>query len=366
MDDLAFLENLSGQDEGNAILKAVLPDGQVCHISDRICPYKFLDQCPLLYHAFEYGYMSRHQASIEASSSVAVASLLRYCYTGNYLPACDDDTSSLLLLHAETFKIAEDFDVPELQLLAHGNFACQIDFACCLPTPPQDLPETIRFTYEYFANKHSRLQNCLVSTLCNYCISVFFYHRLGEHQDFMKVVADIPDFGQDLCLTNMERNFQDDCAFDIIRLTLETPDQYSGIRPTLLASTGLSQDMMSDIATKDSQDPAKEGLGDATEDAVDQIYSVGNDAALPPTSEYSTATTLVHRLTNVSKTVFPDFDTDSSSDEDGFALVHRPKPKIPVTSDELMSSPELIPSKPIDVLAASGSDYPSDDEWSMV
>ncbi len=112
-------------------------------------------------------------------------------------------------------------------------------------------------------------------------------------------------------------------------------------------------------------------------------------------------------------------DSGSSSDEDGFSLVRRPKPltspaedevmsnseitsappvdvlpssspaaddvmssleltspaandiisspeTISLTADDVMSSPELIPTPPVDVLAASGSNYPTDDEWDLV
>lgn len=213
MDDLAFLESYGAVEAGAATLKVVLPDGQVHHISDQISPFQFLDRCPLLYHAFEYGFMARLQASIEASSLSAAIALVRYCYTGNYLPACTEDIPGLLLLHAQTYKLAEDFDVPELQLLAHGNFSCQIEMACCQPTPPCDLLDTIRFVYQYFANGQQRLQNGLISTLCNYCISIFIYHRLGADPSFMQLVSELPEFGQDLCRTNMERNFEDDCEY---------------------------------------------------------------------------------------------------------------------------------------------------------
>ena len=80
----------------------------------------------------------------------------------------------------------------------------------------------------------------------------------------------------------------------------------------------------------------------------------------------STATTLVHRLRDTPVTKTSGFEADSSSDEEGFSLVHRPKVLTCATPDEPMSSPELIPSAPIDILAATGSDYPSEDEWTMV
>jgi hypothetical protein len=67
MADLSFLNVLNERAEGNATLRAVLPSGEVRQISDRICPSKCRDRCPLLYHSFEYGFQSRLQASVEAS-----------------------------------------------------------------------------------------------------------------------------------------------------------------------------------------------------------------------------------------------------------------------------------------------------------
>jgi hypothetical protein len=156
MDDLPFLDAYLEQGQSNATLKVVLPNGEVREISDRICPFKFLDKCPLLYHAFEYGFQSRLQASLEAPSEYAIISLLRYCYTGSYLPPQAEYGPILLLPHVETYKIAEDFDVAELQLLAHGNISLQVDFACSLPAPPQDLLETIRFVYRHYASQKAR------------------------------------------------------------------------------------------------------------------------------------------------------------------------------------------------------------------
>jgi hypothetical protein len=40
---------------------------------------------------------------------------------------------------------------------------------------------------------------------------MFQYHNLNESIDFLEVARQIPEFRQDLCRTNMERNFQDDC-----------------------------------------------------------------------------------------------------------------------------------------------------------
>lgn len=212
MEDLTFLEQLGGDcGASNATLKFVHAGGFVSPISDCVNPYRLLDNCPLLYHAFEHGSRGRLQASIEGPSQAAVISLLRHCYTSSYLPPCVDDAQPLLLLHAHVYKLAEDFDVPELQLVAHGNFTVQIESACSLPTPPQDFLETVRYVYANFASPQARQRQGLVHTLLNYCISVFLSQRLGESTNFLEVVRQLPEFHQDLCRTNMERNFQDDC-----------------------------------------------------------------------------------------------------------------------------------------------------------
>jgi hypothetical protein len=107
--------------------------------------------------------------------------------------------------------MSEDYDIPELQLLAHGNFSCQIEVACCMPTVPQDLLDSIRFVYQHYSSQQARQHHGLVGTLLNYCISVFLHHQLGKNLEFLQLAAGIPEFRQDLCRTNMERNFQDDC-----------------------------------------------------------------------------------------------------------------------------------------------------------
>jgi len=45
MDGLSFLDEHMERGQSNATLKIVLPSGEVRQISDRICPFKFLDRC---------------------------------------------------------------------------------------------------------------------------------------------------------------------------------------------------------------------------------------------------------------------------------------------------------------------------------
>lgn len=86
------------------------------------------------------------------------------------------------------------------------------------------------------------------------------------------------------------------------------------------------------------------------------------------------------------------YEDSSSGEEEGFHMVHRPKPVEPTPTnlpsidlflaqthspsntlppmslmqEEPMSSPEIIPSQPIDILAATGSNYSDDDDWTML
>ncbi|KAH7077706.1 hypothetical protein BKA63DRAFT_270641 [Paraphoma chrysanthemicola] len=346
--------------------------GQVCHISDSVCPYRLLDSCPLLYHAFEGGYQDRLQAHIEAPSRSAVIALLRYCYTGSYLPPGAEYAPILLLPHAETYKLAEDFDVPELQLLAHGNFSCQVDFACSLPTPPEDLVDTIRFVYDHLAGTQARLQQGLVHTLLNYCVAVFQYHHLAQNVEFREVVQQIPEFQQDLCRTNMERNFEDECAFEIIQLAIDMLQSQPDNRPTTLASRDLPKEMLFDRPATPTpvRQPAPtlfhlpEALCSVKkehESCADSAYAPSVRTLVGPSSSI-----LAYRPKDPLVAAGEAIGTESSSEDEGFTLVRRPRPSTIIPSEDVMSSPEMVPVQPVDVLALTGSAYPDDDEWTML
>ncbi|KAF1947859.1 hypothetical protein EJ02DRAFT_499002 [Clathrospora elynae] len=267
MDDLSFLDT---DGASNATLKVVLAGGQVCHISDRICPFSFLYKCPLLYHTFEYGTKGRLQASIEATSRSAVVSLLRYCYTDGYLPTSAETGPPLLLQHVETYKIAEDLHVPELQLLANGILQSKIDTACYLPTPPEDLHDTIRFVYRHYSHQQPRAHHCLINTLVDFCISVYIYHSLGENEEFLKLASELPDFRQDLCRTNYARNFKDECACEIIQLSLDTLRDHTSGKLTIPAPKHVSQwtmfKVLPDAPNEPQRDPVTSEMAAPTEE----------------------------------------------------------------------------------------------------
>jgi hypothetical protein len=209
MDDLAFLETGVGAATGT--LRITLPDGRVRHISNRICPDKLLDKCPLLGHTFEHGSGNRSQACIPAPSVSAAVAMLRFCYTDDYLPPNFDAVAFPLLPHAEAYKIAKYFAIPKLQQLAHANFTYHTERACSFPQLPCDLVETIRFVYSDQSSQKDRPQQGLLETLLNYCIAVFEPQKLAASPQFLALLGELPEFHQDLCRTLRLRNYEDDC-----------------------------------------------------------------------------------------------------------------------------------------------------------
>ncbi|KAH9871754.1 hypothetical protein J1614_006010 [Plenodomus biglobosus] len=357
MDDLSFIYD-DTSDLSHATLKVVLPSGQVYHISDNVNPYRLIDHCPLLFHAFEVGHRGRLQATIDAPSRSAVIALFRYCYTGNHLNSSVNNKDIELLLHVHLYKMAVDFDLPELQLLAHGSFACHIETAACLQDPPVDLLDTIRFVYQYFSDEQSRFQHGLVATLRNYCISTYIYHNLGHSSEFLALVSDMPAFGRDLCRTNIERDFEDDCAGAIIRLPPGHVGGPSNVTGNTLASRDLPDEMLCDAPPEPPKFFKIDRVNETSEGPERDHNGSGNMVT-------STAT-LAHRPRTPRPQINTFLDQDLSSDEDGFTLVHRPYQPYLGAKDESLFSPEPVLSNPFNVLAATGSDYPSDDEWSML
>lgn len=159
-------------------------------------------------------------------------------------------------------------------------------------------------------------------------------------------------------------------AFHIIRMSIDTTCGGQGIRPTMLASRDLPSEMICEQSDQSSQVPPVDGSTEAIGVAISE-FSDTDDRTLygttpQPRQEDLNVITLVHRLRAPSGNNDANFETDLSSDEDGFSIVHRPRPAASAISNHNMSSPELIPSVPIDILAATGSSYPSDDEWTVV
>lgn len=80
----------------------------------------------------------------------------------------------------------------------------------------------------------------------------------------------------------------------------------------------------------------------------------------------SFTTTLVHRPKIPQPDAMEAVETLSSDEDEDYTVVSLSGLHTPTTSDELMSSPELIPTPIVDILAATGTEYTSDDEWTIV
>jgi hypothetical protein len=142
------------------------------------------------------------------------------------------------------------------------------------------------------------------------------------------------------------------------------------MRPTMLASRDLPDEMLYD--RPDAPRAPAVDLAQAIRNAFNGEYvsreDVYDDDDVDEAVALSAAqkSTLVYRPKPSALATF--FETDFSSEDEGFSIVHRPRELQVVngTAEEPMSSPEIIPSKPLDVLAATGSNYPDDDDWTML
>lgn len=341
---LSFLRGYSWPMVGTASITILLPDTTVARI-DRVSPTVVSKKCPLLGFAFEDGVEGSH-ASLEASSENAVVCLLRYLYTDDYIPQEHQETSTAcLLIHAEVYKLARDFDVPELQVAAYCNFSRETEMSCSLPTPLTDLCDTIRFVYKHLENEQS-----LIDTLLHYCVSVFGYHRLGSNQDFRQAAFDNPKFHQALCETNCKRDFQDDGASDIVCLSscraFDRPTALFDMDSRTQAEFQFeewydSETLNAHIGTKEDSPSTKRRKTDAG-DAIPLVYRSR------PTD------------TNTSS-------SEENSDLEEFVLVHRPC----ITStleetratDDTPSSLEVLSGPYLEVDSDSVSDSSDDEQW---
>jgi hypothetical protein len=160
-------------------------------------------------------------------------------------------------------------------------------------------------------------------------------------------------------------------AFDIIGLALDTLQPQPSILPTILASRDLPDVMLYDrpatparistpIPMKSEGFRVFKSENTLVDSCIDDA-DPASDLNPPSTSYFSSQSILVHRPKPSAMSL--DYILDSASEDEGFSIVHRPKPDM---VEDPMSSPEIVPSNPVDVLAATGSNYPDEDDWTML
>lgn len=204
MDDLDFLQVWSYVPTGT--LTVILPDGSTSSI-DGIDPNIIGLRCPLLALSFEDGARGRASSSIEVSSRTLAICFLRYLYGGEYLvfDKSGEEMPCSILLHAQLYRLAEIFDVPDLQVAAHINIMRETELSCSRPHSPDDLCEAIRYLYTHLSS-----QRPLIDTILHYCVSCFTQHRLATTPNFRQLAFELSAFHNDLARTNFQRNFEDD------------------------------------------------------------------------------------------------------------------------------------------------------------
>lgn len=295
----------------------------------------------------------------------------------------------MLLPHAEAFKIAQDFDVPELQVQAYVNFTRSTEFLCCRATPPSDLCNTIEFLYNPFTSQHSQEYQSLLDTLLNYCLSVFSYQELNSREDFLRTVFENPAFHKDLCTTSMQRNFEDAGASDIMQLPV--------CRPTPYSQAALLKRTLGDFQYEIWQE---------TEDPMEIHCAESNPGLRKKRKSSREAFTFVHRPKEVVAYSSSESDLESSSDdctlvfrpkevgkvancpesggeveslidESGYKLVNRPKPERELeptstpsqTSTDICKSPVVHHYSPISAKSESideSNGLDSDEDWALL
>ena len=309
MDDLEFLRL---RPAGQASLTVTLQDGVVSTIDD-INIDVIGEKCPLLALAFEPGPRGPKYSIEEASLSV-VASFLRFLYLGDYycLDTYGFPKPCSLLLHAQLCRMGEIYDVPELSSAAHVSIIHETQESCSHPTPPLDLCEAIRFLYTKLHH-----QRPLIDTILHYCVSCFTQHKLGENEEFCKVVYELVPFHKDLFKINYERRFEDEGEQTYF---LSSHIQIDGME--LMGRAGAIDIVR--LPSCKTQPPPQ-----VFRDFVFELFgSWPEDGQATPRAQPRRPT-----------------ETDSNSDERPFCLVHRPRDALDdaavlTNSDSEASAPE--------------------------
>ncbi|OCK77059.1 hypothetical protein K432DRAFT_276808, partial [Lepidopterella palustris CBS 459.81] len=300
MASLDFLENYP---PGHASLMVITPDGTISTI-DNLHPAIIGQRCPLLEFSFEQGSTGFPKASIEASSHEVALCFLRFLYHGDYLSY--DEQGQLpcsMLIHAELCRMADVFEVPELQVAAHANIIRETELSCSQPFPPVQLCAAIRFIYAHLSD-----QQPLIDTILNYCVFCFLYHGLGTNEDFRRLAFELQPFHRDLCRTSFKRGFTDDGAVDIVRLPVCRPNPHS--------DADLDKAALGDFLFElwhDNDDSPSDSISQTPESKRRRMLSEAGFI-------------LVHRPKKGEEaSIAAESGVSSSEDADGFSLVHRPK-----------------------------------------
>lgn len=325
---MADLDFLDVRGRGNSAIIVLLPDGAVWRISG-LCQWTISATCPLLGHALGDGPSDCSQATIEAQAFTSVVAFLRHLYVGSYLTPEEQEEGAppvSLLKHIEVCKLAKDYDIPPLEREARFHFLRDTEYSMSLPNPPPHLCEAIRFIYRHMADNEG-----IMDTLLNYCVASFKSHSLGTNPDFLQVAFDIPDFHKGLCLTNINRNFEDEGVsvpmIELISLTNVTGQGASDI--VRLPCPPVSQsDALFDCRLRGPNRIHDDRDMHVTEWYDSEYTDSEQNPEGPPMKRarqaFDTGLPLVHRP----KTVAAPADSSHSeqhSDEDGFTLVYRPK-----------------------------------------
>lgn len=321
---MASLDFLQQAQPGNATLRIHVPNETVTVIPG-LNTDVIAQRCPLLALGFESG-SSGPTCDIEADSYVVAVSFLRYIYCGSYVVyGTFDHQPRSLLVHAELFRIASLYDVPDLQMMARANIIADTEWSCSVRKPPDDLCAAIRFIYANLPKERN-----IVDTILQYCLSCFIYHGLNVNDEFRHLTFEVHAFQRDLCHTNFLRNFADDgmCHIDLVSSFLNATGFACGgaLLTHLIGAVDIISLPVSD-KLKSMYSPAEKV---AVEDFLQQLWISEKKAPVVPVEPSHSQSpepqyTLVLRPLVYSAPSEDTWVDASLSDVGGAPLAHRPK-----------------------------------------
>lgn len=211
MDGLEFLEESPA---GTATLVIQPANAQPREIHN-LSISRIKESCPTLASQFHHTKDDVTRTCVLKRSSITAGiSFLRYLYLGEYaLYQADVDVLIPPLLHLQLFRLAEQWDLPDLQQLVITHLTNNTDPTWGNGYHPMDLCEAIRYLYVEMATRAE-----LRKILADYCVANFVNDGLQSCEYFRQTVYECPPFLRDLCRANMDNGFSHPSAFDIINL----------------------------------------------------------------------------------------------------------------------------------------------------
>lgn len=217
------------------------------------------ERCPLLRHVVEL-FRSGPRLHLDMVTSETVWPFLRYIYTGSYIEATTDSTDSdqnpaNLLLHIQMYELGHVYDVQGLKSQAYLEVVRQCDLACSYPAAPVDLCIATRYIYERLSTHKD-----VIDAIVDYCVECFWPHRLGDNNDFRRLLHELRPFYYHICKNVTSHVLSNESATAIIRRISQPYTSQSRIALNATATESTEDGVVCSQATVGIDTPPKRSL----------------------------------------------------------------------------------------------------------